>query len=83
MKGYELGKYQYVCPYFKYIPCRIYVHVIIIEIFLFGGWSIHPREGITQKKTNKMVLSTIERNHYHFLDSGHFAPVHHCNNLDI
>ena len=34
MKGYELGKHQYVCPYFKYIPCRIYVCVIVIEIFL-------------------------------------------------
>ena len=34
MVGYELGKHQYVCPTFKYIPCRVYVCLIVIEIFL-------------------------------------------------
>ena len=34
MVSYELGKHRYVCPAFKYIPCRVYVCLIIIEIFL-------------------------------------------------
>ena len=34
MVGYELGKHRYVCPAFKYIPCHVYVCLIVIEIFL-------------------------------------------------
>ena len=34
MVGYELGKHRYVCPALKYSPCRVYVCLIVIEIFL-------------------------------------------------
>ena len=61
MKDHELGKHQYVCPYYKYIPCRIYVCVIVIEIFLLVAGAYILGKGSKKKETNKMGLSTIER----------------------
>ena len=53
MKGYELGKHQYVCPYFKYIPCRIYVSVIVIEIFLLVAGAYILGRGLRKKKLTR------------------------------